>query len=157
MLAPMADQEPGPEPEAAPPAAPKPSRPREDEGPQPTPFDHPAFLPVLLWGFTAYFAWDIFTDAPAYREWPNFNRYGLLLGIAVSLYATSQAMRPRPFAPAVFWGALALLFGFMGFVGGGWYSETPVALAFNRWSCAAGALLALFFGLRARRRQRAGR
>jgi hypothetical protein len=122
----------------------------EDEGPQPTPFDHPAFLPVLLWGFTAYFAWDIFTDAPAYREWPNFNRYGLGLGIALSAYATSQAIRPRPLAPAAFWGTLALCLGFMGWIGSGWYSEGP-ALAFNRYGFAVAAALALFFFLRARR------
>src|SRR3990172_6590289 len=129
----------------------------DDEGPQPTPFDHPAFLPVLLWGFTAYFAWDVFTDAPAYREWPNFNRYGLGFGIAIATYATAQALRPRPFAPTAFWAILALCLGFMGFVGGGWYSETPAALAFNRYGFAVAALLALFFGLRARRAQRAAR
>ena len=126
----------------------------DDEGPQPTPFDHPAFLPVLLWGFTAYFAWDIFTGAPAYLEWPNFNRYGLGLGIALSSYATAQAIRPRPLAPAAFWAALALPLGFMGWIGGGWYSETPVALAFNRYGFAAAALHALYFGLRFRLRAR---
>ena len=126
----------------------------EDEGPQPTPFDHPAFLPVLLWGFTAYFAWDIVTDAPAYKEWPNFNRYGLGLGIALSSYATSQAIRPRPQAPAAFWAALALCLGFMGSIGRGWYSEAPAALAFNRYGFAATAVLALFFFLRARRAAR---
>jgi hypothetical protein len=138
----MADEERGAPAESAP----------ESEGPPRTPFDHPAFLPVLLWGFTAWFAWDIVTDAPAYREYPNFNRYGLGFATAVAVYATSQALRPWPFAPAAFWGAVALGLGFLGFVGRGWYSEAPVALAFNRCGFAAAALLALFFGLRAHRR-----
>ena len=123
----------------------------EDEGPQPTPFDHPAFLPVLLWGFTAWFGWDVFTGAEAYQKYPNFNRYGLGFLTAVAVYSTSQAIRPRPLAPAAFWGALALFLGLMGSIGRDWHGETPPPQAFNLYGFAATAALALFFFLRARR------
>ncbi len=68
----------------------------DDEGrPASTPFDNPFFLPVLLWAFAAWFAWDIVTNAPAYQESPKFNEYGLLVTGILALYFTWSAVKEK--------------------------------------------------------------
>ena len=68
----------------------------DDEGkPAPTPFDNPFFLPVLLWAFAGWFAWDIVTEAKAYLDHPKFNQYGLLVMIVAALYFTWSAWKER--------------------------------------------------------------
>ena len=48
-----------------------------DPGPPPTPFDHPLFLPALLFGGMLWFGYDgwITTD-PEMLEHQSFNRWG---------------------------------------------------------------------------------
>lgn len=69
----------------------------EDDDGQPaaTPFDNPFFLPVLLWAFAAWFAWDIVTNAPAYQDNPKFNEYGLVVTGVLALYFTWSAIKER--------------------------------------------------------------
>jgi hypothetical protein len=61
----------------------------------PTPFDNPFFLPILLWAFTLWFAWDIVTDAEAYRKYPRFNQYGAGACALAALYFTWSAIKER--------------------------------------------------------------
>jgi hypothetical protein len=70
----------------------------EEDGegrPASTPFDNPFFLPVLLWAFAAWCAWDIVTNAPAYQENPKFNEYGLLVTGVLALYFTWSAVKEK--------------------------------------------------------------
>ena len=67
----------------------------EDDGPAPTPFDNPFFLPVLLWAFAAWFGWDIVTDADAYQNNPRFNQYGLAGFSLAAIYFTWSAIREK--------------------------------------------------------------
>ena len=58
------------------------------EGPPPTPFDHPLFLPALLIAGTVWFGWDGFvTSDPDMLEHQTFNRIGFgILALAASYY-----------------------------------------------------------------------
>ncbi len=67
----------------------------DEDGPAPTPFDNPFFLPVLFWAWAAYCAWDIVTNAPAYQEHPKFNEYGLLISGILALYFTWSAIKEK--------------------------------------------------------------
>ncbi len=53
---------------------------QEQQGPPPTPFDHPLFLPVLLFGGVLWFGYDgwIETD-PGMLEHRLFNRVGFAI------------------------------------------------------------------------------
>ena len=68
------------------------NEPGGDEAPAPTPFDNPYFLPIILWGFAAWFGWDIVTDAEAYQEWPWFNRIGLVVSGGAAFWFTRSAI-----------------------------------------------------------------
>lgn len=49
----------------------------QPEGPAPTPFDHPLFLPVLLVGLALWFGYDGFINTdPDMLEHRTFNRVG---------------------------------------------------------------------------------
>lgn len=61
----------------------------------PTPFDNPFFLPVLLWAFAGWFAFDIVTDAQAYQDNPKFNEWGLVIMSALALYFTWSAIKEK--------------------------------------------------------------
>jgi len=75
------------------------NRPSDEEGgeirPASTPFDNPFFLPVLLWAFAGWCAWDIVTNAPAYQENPKFNEYGLVVTGVLALYFTWSAIKEK--------------------------------------------------------------
>jgi hypothetical protein len=57
------------------------------EGPAPTPFDHPLFLPVLLCGLMLWFGYDgwLNTD-PEMMEHRTFNRVGFAFLSAGTIY-----------------------------------------------------------------------
>ncbi len=65
----------------------------EDDESASTPFDHPLFLPVMLWAGAAWFGYDIVTNAEAYQEWPNFNRGGFALLALGAAYFTWRGVR----------------------------------------------------------------
>jgi hypothetical protein len=69
--------------------------PEEGEGPSPTPFDNPFFLPVVLWALAVWFAWDVVTGAEAYQKYPMFNIGGLVILTPAAIYFTWSAIKER--------------------------------------------------------------
>jgi hypothetical protein len=63
----------------------------EDEDDAGSPFDHPAFLPVLLWGLALWFGYDGWFNENI--EAVDFNRYGFGVLCALSAWFTYQAVR----------------------------------------------------------------
>lgn len=58
-----------------------------DEAPAPTPFDHPMFLPALLFAFALWFGYDGFLNTdPEMMEHQGFNRGGFALWVVLFLY-----------------------------------------------------------------------
>jgi hypothetical protein len=59
-----------------------------------SPFDHPAFLPVLLWALSIWFGYDGWLNQdPEMLEHVTFNRYGFGVLVALGLYFTIQAVK----------------------------------------------------------------
>jgi len=59
-----------------------------------SPFDHPAFLPVLLWALSLWFGYDGWlNDDPDMQEHLTFNRYGFAVLIVLATYFTVQGVR----------------------------------------------------------------
>jgi hypothetical protein len=71
-------------------AEPEPEPEAEDEEAS-SPFDHPAFLPVLLWGLAIWFGFDGWFNPKI--ESVMFNRYGFGILVALALYFTIQSIR----------------------------------------------------------------
>lgn len=65
----------------------------QEDAPPSTPFDNPFFLPVILAGFTVWFAYDGWFNPE--MEWIRFNRYGALVAGAAALYTGFRAFRQR--------------------------------------------------------------
>ena len=61
----------------------------------PTPFDNPFFLPVLLWWWAGYCAFDIARNAQAYQDHPEFNEWGLGISGVLALYFTWKAIKEK--------------------------------------------------------------
>ena len=65
-----------------------------EEAPAPTPFDHPMFLPVLLFAFALWFGYDGFlNDDPDMMEHQGFNRGGFVLWVVLMLYYGYKGIR----------------------------------------------------------------
>jgi len=62
-----------------------------DEEEASSPFDHPAFLPVLLWGFAAWFGYDGWFNPKI--ESVMFNRYGFGILVVLAIYFSVQSLR----------------------------------------------------------------
>lgn len=90
-----------------------------DEGPPPTPFDHPLFLPVLFLVGAGWFGWDTYIQP--LEEHLDFNFYGFKLILAAALwfgYKGIFEMRGQELSPYVLpavWLALAIWFGWEAF------------------------------------------
>jgi hypothetical protein len=56
-----------------------------------SPFDHPAFLPVLLWGLALWFGYDGWFNENI--EAVSFNRYGFVVLCVLGAWFTFQAVR----------------------------------------------------------------
>jgi len=71
------------------------ARNRRRDGPPPTPFDHPLFMPVLFAGFALWFGYDgwLTTDADMLENHGNFNRYGFFVLVAAFVFTTFRAIR----------------------------------------------------------------
>ncbi len=66
----------------------------EDDDDIESPFDHPAFLPVILWGLSIWFGYDgWFNDDPDMQEHISFNRWGFGALVIAGIYFTIQAVR----------------------------------------------------------------
>ncbi len=63
-----------------------------------SPFDHPFFLPVLLFVFALWFGYDGWLNedfAKESGEYLSFNRYGFGLLLALAIYFTIQSIREK--------------------------------------------------------------
>jgi hypothetical protein len=59
-----------------------------------SPFDHPAFLPVLLWGLAVWFGYDGWINQdPDMLEHLTFNRWGFGILVVLGVYFTIQSIR----------------------------------------------------------------
>jgi hypothetical protein len=59
-----------------------------------SPFDHPAFLPVLLWGLAVWFGYDGWINQdPGMLEHVTFNRWGFGILVVLGVYFTIQSIR----------------------------------------------------------------
>ncbi len=67
--------------------------PDPEETPRPTPFDHPFFLPVLLFAGTIWFGFDGWFNSEI--EAKMFNQVGFFVLLAAFLYTTVKAIRGR--------------------------------------------------------------
>ncbi len=70
----------------------------EDDDEVGSPFDHPAFLPVLLWALVLWFGYDgwlnpDFQAGGESHEHVDFNRYGFAVLITFAIYNTVRALR----------------------------------------------------------------
>jgi hypothetical protein len=66
----------------------------DDEDDAASPFDHPAFLPVLLWGLAGWFGYDGWINQdPDMLEHVTFNRWGFAVLVALGVYFTIQSVR----------------------------------------------------------------
>jgi len=63
----------------------------DDDDDASSPFDHPAFLPVLLWGLAAWFGYDGWFNENI--EAVMFNRYGFAVLVVLGVYFTVQSVR----------------------------------------------------------------
>ena len=63
----------------------------EDDDDAPSPFDHPAFMPVLLWALALWFGYDGWFNEDI--EAVSFNRYGFGVLVVAGIYYTIQAVR----------------------------------------------------------------
>jgi hypothetical protein len=66
----------------------------DDDDDAASPFDHPAFLPVLLWGLAAWFGYDGWINQdPEMLEHVAFNRWGFGILAVLGVYFTIQSVR----------------------------------------------------------------
>lgn len=114
----------------------------DDEDEASSPFDHPAFLPVLLFGMALWFGYDGWFSETI--ESVRFNRYGFffLLGGA-AYFALADYTRLRFLLPGLFLGYAAWL-GLFDLLGSedAWWKDDPGARLFNRYGALACLALA---------------
>lgn len=66
----------------------------EDDDDMESPFDHPAFLPVVLWALSIWFGYDGWINQdPDMLEHSTFNRWGFVALTLGGIYYTIQAVR----------------------------------------------------------------
>jgi len=129
----------------------------EDEQDAGSPFDHPAFLPVLLIALACWFGFDGWFNEEI--ESVRFNRYGFFFLIgAAACTGLIEFTKIRYLLPSLFL-AYAVWLGGLAFLGtpDAWYSDVPEAQLFNRYAALAFLILAPLEALREtlRRRNRA--
>ena len=68
----------------------------EDDDDSGSPFDHPAFLPAILWPMALWFGYDGFLNQdPDMLEHLTFNRGGFAVLVVLGIYFTVQAIREK--------------------------------------------------------------
>ncbi len=119
----------------------QPTDPADDDEQASSPFDHPAFLPVLVWAMAVWFGYDGWWNEQI--ESVRFNRYGFGFLVAAGSYFTLvELTRVRFLLPLALAGCALWLTG-LDRLGApdAWYRDVDSARLFNRY--AALTLLAL--------------
>jgi hypothetical protein len=115
----------------------------EDDDEVSSPFDHPAFLPVILLAMTLWFGYDGWFSETI--ESVRFNRYGFFFLLGAAIYFVVADYTSLRFAlPALFL-AYAIWLGFFHLLGAddAWWRDDPGARLFNQYAALTFAALSL--------------
>jgi hypothetical protein len=105
----------------------------DDDEQAPSPFDHPAFLPVLVWAMALWFGYDGWFNEKI--ESVRFNRYGFGFLVAAGTYFTLVELTRLRFLLPLALLACALWLTGLDRLGApdGWYRNIESAQLFNRY------------------------
>jgi hypothetical protein len=120
----------------------------EDDERAPSPFDHPAFLPVLVFAMALWFGYDGWFNESI--ESVRFNRYGFGFLIGGGIYfSLVELTRIRFLLPLLLVG-YAVWLGALDWLGpeDAWYKDIESARLFNRYAALASLCLAPLAALR---------
>jgi hypothetical protein len=120
----------------------------EDDEQASSPFDHPAFLPVLVWAMALWFGYDGWFNEKI--ESVRFNRYGFGFLVAAGTYFTlAELTRLRFLLPLALLGCALWLTG-LDRLGApdAWYRDIESARLFNRYGALTLLGLAAVFAVR---------
>jgi hypothetical protein len=133
------------------------SQPQKEEEDASSPFDHPAFLPVILVAVALWFGFDGWFNAEI--ESARFNRYGFGFLAGAALYFTLDEFARFPYLTALLFLGYALWLGALSLLGspGAWYNDEPSAQLFNRYAGSGFLALAALSALRETWRRRRAR
>jgi len=108
---------------------------KEEEHDASSPFDHPAFLPVILVAVALWFGYDGWFNEEI--ESVRFNRYGFGFLLGAALYFTLDEVKPLPYLKALLFLGYALWLGVLSVLDSpdAWYGYEPSTdlFDFNRW------------------------
>ncbi len=130
----------------------------EEERDTSGPFDHPAFLPVILVAVALWFGYDGWFNEEI--ESVRFNRYGFGFLLGAALYFALDELTRLPYLTALLFLGYALWLGALALLGppGAWYNDEPSVQLFNRYAGIGFLVLAGLAALRETwRRRRASR
>jgi hypothetical protein len=132
------------------------SEPQEEEQDTSSPFDHPAFLPVILVAVALWFGFDGWFNPEI--ESVRFNRYGFGFLVGAALYFTLDEVTRFPYLKALLFLGYALWLGAFSLLGSpdAWYSDEPSVQLFNRYAGIGFLALAGLSALRENWRRRRG-
>jgi len=107
-----------------------------------SPFDHPAFLPVIVTAFALWFGFDGWFNQKT--ESVLFNRYGFGFLAGAAAYFTLDELTRRPYLLPALWLGYAAWLGAFAWLGGpgDWYYDEAHTQLFNRY----GSLVCLGIG-----------
>lgn len=113
-----------------------------------SPFDHPAFLPVILFAVALWFGYDGWFNEGT--ESIRFNRYGFGFLFAASIYFALDSYARRPFLLPLLFGVYAVWLGALALIGStdAWYNDVESARLFNRHGALGFLVLAALAALR---------
>lgn len=125
----------------------------EDVG---SPFDHPAFLPVLLLALATWFGFDGWFSETI--ESVRFNRYGFFFLVGAALYFSASELVRIPYLLSMLWGAYAIWLAAFWLMGAddAWWRDDSGAMLFNQYGAAACALIAVGCAIWEARQSRRG-
>jgi hypothetical protein len=120
----------------------------EDEEEASSPFDHPAFLPVILFAVALWFGFDGWFNEDT--ESIRFNRYGFGFLLGASIYFTLDSYARRPYLLTLLFAAYAVWLGALALLGSpdAWYNDVASAQLFNRYAGLGFLALAVVAALR---------
>jgi hypothetical protein len=133
------------------------AEPQEEEEHASSPFDHPAFLPVILVAVALWFGFDGWFNEEI--ESVRFNRYGFGFLVGAALYFTLDEVTQFPYLKALLFLGYALWLGAFSLLGSpdAWYNDESSVRLFNHYASIGFLALAGLSALRETWRRRRGR